>query len=101
MRTKNITIIIVALIILILLAWSPWITKSYAENRVVEAFEESQKDIIDGCGFNCNGCGVKESHKTLFGYSVKIEYACGFLPFDSPEYHRTSTMFVSFIGTVH
>ncbi len=101
MKPKNITIIASILVILVLLAWSPWITKSYAENRVVEAFEESQKDIVDGCGFNCNGCGVKESQKTLFGYFVKIEYACGLLPSDSPEYHRTTTKFVSFIGTVH
>jgi hypothetical protein len=82
------------------LAWSPWITKDYAENTVTRAFEESQKDIVDGCGFDCNGCGVKESAKTLFGYSVKIEYACGFLPSDSPEYHHTTIKFVSFMGTL-
>ena len=101
MNTKNITIIISALVVLALIAWSPWITNNYAENKTIEAFEESQKDIVEGCGFSCNGCGVKESQKTLFGYSVKIEYACGLLPSDSPEYHRTSTKFVSFIGTIH
>ena len=90
-----------ALIVLILIAWSPWITKSYAESRVVKVFEEDQKDFDDGCGFNCDGCGVKESQKRLFGYSVKIEYGCGFVSPGYPEHHQIATKFVSFIGTVH
>jgi hypothetical protein len=100
-KTKYLAISLSIIAILVLLAWSPWITKEYAENSVIEAFEESQIDVADGCGFNCNGCGVNESHRTLFGYSVTIEYACGLLPSDSPEYHQTTTKFVSFIGTIH
>ena len=101
MRTSIVAGVAAVVVILTLLGWCPWITEGYAERRVVEVFEESQKDIVDGCGFNCEGCGVKESHKSLFGYSVQIEYACGLLPYDSPEFHQTATIFVSCIGTVH
>ncbi len=80
---------------------APGITKSYAENKVVKKFEGKNENISDSCGFNCDGCGVEESDKTLFGHSIKIEYACGLLPTDSPEYHRTATKFVSFLGTIH
>ncbi|MBI2578965.1 MAG: hypothetical protein HYW26_04610 [Candidatus Aenigmarchaeota archaeon] len=97
----NIIILIIALSVLILIAWSPWITKIYAEKRVVEAFQESQKDISDGCGFNCVGCGINNSNKVLFGYSVDIEYGCGMRPTDRRDLNERATIFVSFIGTVH
>lgn len=84
-----------------LLVWSPWITNTFAHNRVINSFQVSQKDIQDGCGFNCKGCGVIQEKKAVFGYSVTIEYACGLLPSDSPKYHKTATKFVSFLGTVH
>ncbi|KPJ56142.1 hypothetical protein AMJ49_05530 [Parcubacteria bacterium DG_74_2] len=98
---KIILFAVILIVLFGLFTWSPWISKSYAENRVVSTFEEIQKEIIDGCGFNCSGCGVKESHKALFGYYVTIEYACGLLPWDSPEFHQVSEIFVSFLGTVH
>ena len=94
---KKIIIIIIGLLIVsVLLAWSPWITKNYAEKNVIETFEESQKSIIDGCGFNCEGCGVSNSYKILFGYEVNIKYKCGM-----KNYFREDTKFVSFIGSIH
>ena len=84
------------LIILVLLSWSPWITKTYAEKKVIEAFEESQKGIVDGCGFNCEGCGIADSNKMLFGYKVNIKFKCGM-----KNYFRVHAKFVSFIGSVH
>ena len=36
---KKLLIILSIILILILFIWSPWITKSYAEYRAVEAFE--------------------------------------------------------------
>ncbi|MEE8167933.1 MAG: hypothetical protein V3T58_03560 [Candidatus Hydrothermarchaeales archaeon] len=96
-KTKQrILVSIILIVALLILAWSPWITKSYAENIVISPFEESQKDIIDGCGFNCLGCGVTSSNKVLFGYSVDIEYGCGMSP-----YTQKATFFVSFLRTVH
>lgn len=94
---KKINIIITGLIVLLaLLAWSPWITKTYAEKKVVEAFEESQKGVVDGCGFNCEGCGVTNSNKMPFGYKVNIKFKCSM-----KDYFREDTKFLSFIGTVH
>ncbi len=58
-------------------------------------------NVQDGCGFNCKDCGFKSSEKTLLGRKVIIEYACGLLPSDSPEYHKKKELFVSFLGTVH
>jgi len=98
---KKIYLIGIALMILLLFAWSPWITKSYAETKVENVFTSEWEGVMDGCGFNCNGCGITESSRTLFGYSVEIEYACGMLPADTPEYHRQDSIFVSCLGTIH
>lgn len=94
---RRILIILIAASLLVL-AWSPWITKSYAENKVVSTFKESQKDITDGCGFNCVGCGVTNSNKVPFGYSVDIEYGCGMRPPDARHLNEEDTYFVSFFG---
>lgn len=100
MKIKKILLILTFLISL-LLALCPWVTKDNAETRVLDAFYEEWEDVADGCGFNCFGCGIKESDKSLFGYKVVIEYACGMLASDSPEYHKTQNFFVSFLFTVH
>lgn len=103
LRVKKTLIAITLLGILLIgfATWSPWMTKNYAETLVTEKFNSSWSGVADGCGFSCTGCGVKASRKTPFGYSVEIEYACGMLPSDSPEYHKMSRKFVSFVGTVH
>lgn len=93
-------VVFVAAILLLLLLPSP-ISQGYAEFWAITSFEISQRGVVDGCGFNCIGCGVKESHKTLLGYMVTLEYACGLIPYDTPEFHRTRTVLVSFVGTVH
>lgn len=96
---KKITLI-VGVILLLLLLPSP-ISRAYAKFWAVTSFHLSQSGVIDGCGFNCDGCGVKDIQKRWLGYSVTLEYACGLLPRDAPEFHQTQTVFVSFLGTVH
>jgi hypothetical protein len=32
---------------------------------------------------------------------VTLEYGCGMLPADTPEYHERTLIFVSSLGTVH
>ena len=91
----------ISILLLLLVAWAPWITNTSSERVVSERFTAEWQGVSDGCGFNCKGCGIKESQRTLFGVNVKIEYACGMLPSDSPEYHKTDNVFVSFLGTVH
>ncbi|MCT8138416.1 hypothetical protein H1D32_12070 [Anaerobacillus sp. CMMVII] len=92
---------IFSILTIIFVAFSPWITEGVAENRAISAFENKQKGVMDGCGFNCEGCGVIKSTKVAFGYRVEIEYACGLLEADLKEYHQYKTLFVSFLGTVH
>ncbi len=93
--------ILFSLFFLTLLGWSPWITKSYAEQRVIESFNARWHGVVDGCGFNCTNCGVYKSEKTLFGYNVVILYSCGLKPHpnDIPDWDEK--LFVSFLGTVH
>jgi hypothetical protein len=85
----------------VLLFWAPWITTGYAESAVIRNFEAEWAEVVDGCGFNCEGCGVVGSEHAPFGYRVQIEYACGMLPADLPEYHEQADVFVSLFGTVH
>jgi hypothetical protein len=84
-----------------LFAWSPWITRKSAERRAVDSFNKAWESVADGCGINCEGCGAVSSRRVLFGVLVTIEYACGMIPADSPEYHRQSSVFVSTFGTAH
>ncbi len=101
MKLKKIIMSIFIVILLVsLFFWSPWITKDFAESRVIERFEKINSRISDGCGFNCKGCGVINSNKVAFGYVITIEYACGLLPRDSKEFHQKQTKYVSFIGSV-
>lgn len=94
--------IIVMISLVLLLVWSPWITKDFAERRVVDAFEKSQEGIEDGCGFSCPNCGVYSSSRAPFGYKVVILYSCGlkvYPPQNLPEFQGHA--YVSPIGTVH
>lgn len=85
-----------------LFAFSPWITKDVAEKRAISVFQNQQKAIVDGCGFNCDGCGVVTSDNVLFGYNVRIEYGCGLISEeDNKEDKKIKNVFVSFLGTVH
>lgn len=100
MNATFMEVFIGVVVVLVVIAWSPWITKNNAEKKVVAAFEKSQMGIADGCSMNCNGCGITTSRKIPFGYTVSIEYMCGPLP-DTPKNHQKGTRFVSFVGTVH
>ncbi|WP_336789868.1 hypothetical protein [Paenibacillus sp. MMO-177] len=87
------------LIIVIICAWSPWISKAYASDRTINQFKTEWKDTADGCGFNCEGCGVRSSERKLFGWKVTINYACGQLAENQKPIIKTKTYYVSFIGT--
>lgn len=81
-------------------AWAPWVTDAAAQERAVAAFKAAQFGIADGCGIYCKDCGATASRKVAFGRRVSIEYACGLLPADLPDFRRRE-VFVSAIGTVH
>jgi hypothetical protein len=98
---KKIILSVVLVFIVSGIIFAPWVTVSFAEHRAINTFKGQWKNVSDGCGFNCKDCGVKTTEKVLFGRKVVIEYACGLLPSDSPEYHQKKELFVSFLGTVH
>lgn len=91
----------IAIVLLALSAWSPWLTPEFAEARAVDSFNRAWLSVIDGCGTNCKGCGAIKSKRSPFGIEVTLEYACGLIPEDTPEYHEQATGFVSAFGTVH
>jgi len=94
-------LIVVLLIVILIFAWSPWVTKDFAEQKVLDDFSKKWYQVQDGCGFNCLGCGVHSSSKTIFGYEVLILYDCGLKAGPSPIPPYQSKLFVSFLGTVH
>lgn len=94
-------LLLVVILLLCLAAWAPWISQDFARQRAEQQFASAWQGVSDGCGFNCKDCGAKGAVKTWFGYQVDLEYACGMLPADTPEYHKTVHAFVSFLGTVH
>ncbi len=98
---KRIIPAVVFLALVIGLVWAPWLTQQYAERRVVDEFRAAWEDVVDGCGFQCEGCGVKTLQRELTGYAATIEYACGLLPSDSSTFHETRLVHVSVFGTVH
>ena len=101
MRRKLMLAASVTVIVIALSAWSPWLTRSFAETRAVDSFNKSWATVIDGCGTNCNGCGAIHSKRVPFGMEVTLEYGCGLMPEDTPTYHEQATGFVSALGTVH
>jgi hypothetical protein len=101
MRQKLLLGVGIIVVIIVLSAWSPWLTQSFAESRAVDSFNSSWSTVIDGCGTNCKGCGAINSKRVIFGFEVTLEYGCGLMPEDIPTYHEHATGFVSAFGTVH
>ncbi|HLO28041.1 MAG TPA: hypothetical protein VK249_02830 [Anaerolineales bacterium] len=101
MLRRSSSIVLVGLALIMICAWSPWLTETSAAARAVHAFDKAWGSVADGCGTNCQGCGAVSSRRVPFGVLVTIEYACGMLPADLPEYHHRTTAFVSALGTVH
>ena len=95
--TKKLLVMI--FIVLVVLIWSPWITKGYAERAVFEKFESRWEGVMDGCDFRCEGCGVKASRRTFFGCRVGIEYACGMTRPGQPN--KVDEIYVDLFGRVH
>lgn len=89
------------LALIVTLAWCPWLTETRVEAIAEDSFTRSWEFVADGCGLNCTGCGVSTSRRVMFGAVVELEYACGLIPADLPEYHQKATGFVSCFGTVH
>ena len=97
---RRIVLISIAVVVVVLVIWAPWLTRQVAEDTVIDQFNSIWDGVVDGCGFDCNGCGVIGTERTLLGYKVEIEYGCGLIPKDSPQYHQIDHAFVSVFGIV-
>ena len=98
---KRKPLLLIILLVLVLAIWSQWINGQYAKERAVSEFERAWLNVADGCGFACHGCGATAWKKVPFGAQVTLEYACGMLPADLPEYHQGANVFVSPLGMVY
>jgi hypothetical protein len=101
MRSPSLLIAILILVGLALLAWSPWITPRAAERIATQRFEAAWAGVIDGCGFNCDGCGATALDRLPFLQPVQLEFACGLIPADLPEYHVRDVVYISPLGSIH
>ncbi len=66
------------IVLLLIFAWVPWITKYEAGNIVESHFEKSWTGFTDGCGINCTNCGAKKVSRIPFGYVVELNYMCSY-----------------------
>lgn len=83
------------------LAWAPWLTPGVVRANVESAFEAAWDRIPDGCGLACENCGVHDIRWVPFGRTLELEFACGLIPEDRPEFHETRSITLSSLGTVH
>ena len=77
LMNRKSTIAILILCAGVLLVWAPWLTSSSAESKVFDGFTSGWEGTEDGCGFNCDGCGITASRRGLLGYEVDYKYGCG------------------------
>lgn len=92
---------VLVLILLALLAWSPWLTEENAQQKVTDAtVAKGFGRIPDGCG---PVQGIRNLKRVPFGITVEIKYECGFglrvkNPDDNYAWHK---VYVDPLGAVH
>jgi hypothetical protein len=99
MIRKFLITLALSLMLSALAAWSPWVTPWFAEQTGIVQFNLKWMNVIDGCGFNCEGCGATGYRKAAFGAHVTLQYGCGLIYPGEPL--KSSDIFISFLGTAH
>jgi hypothetical protein len=84
------------LFIILLCAWSPWITRETATRLAETQFNKAWEGIIDGCGTSGEESGVKDFQQIPFGATVILAYQCGLVAPGEPALH--TTVYVSCFG---
>ncbi len=82
----------VGLIALCLVAWAPWISKSYAEKKALEHYA-SHEGKVKKCSLDCPTCGINQTSKIPFGYEVDINFRC-----ESTGRPRKTHKTINFLG---
>jgi hypothetical protein len=90
------SLVLIALLVLGLCAWSPWITQEAAFDLTETQFNEAWSGIIDGCGTDWNGLGATNFRKIPFGAMVTLEYQCKLIMPGQPPIQ--TEVYVAFFG---
>jgi hypothetical protein len=91
------TSLIIIIIVLVIFAWSPWLTKAKVENLITQKFNAEWSGVSDGCGPIEE---FKDTKRSLFGFKSSIRYACGMLPPGASLEGSWHSVYVSLFGTV-
>lgn len=101
LQVWTIGIVLTIIVVVVLSAWSPWLTPAFSQKLVVHKIEKLTANVLDGCGIQCTDCGVKGVTKAPFGSEVIVDYNCGGpRPIDKSNPNRSTVVYVSFIGSV-
>ena len=89
-------ILTVALITVLLFAWSPWITANTASRLAQGQFNKAWYGVADGCGSYGTDSVTHDFQKIPFGATVTLDYQCGLVMPNEPA--RQTTVYISFLG---
>jgi hypothetical protein len=89
--------IFIGIILVIVCAWSPWVTKDNVTEIVENRFASLWRNVTD----NPHVVGLADITKIPFGIRAVTLYAGGLGGSIDEKPHRGETVFISFLGTVH
>lgn len=94
---KNKIIVSVVGIAIILCAWAPWLTQERVEQLVIAQYNTLWQGVLDNPGVS----GVTDFTKIPFGAKGSLVYTGGLAERSNVSSNKGTTVFVSFLGTVH
>ncbi len=89
---KILILVLVSLLFILLLGFSPWLTKGFVQLRIESAFQAKWFGTADGCSLQ----RIEDIHRVPFGFKATIKYACGMKDFEGSK-----QIYISPISTVH
>jgi hypothetical protein len=93
---KKISVWVFILSIVLICAWSPWLTEATTSALAEAQFNEAWREIIDGCGTSGEDLGASNFRKVPFGAYVTLDYQCGLIMPGEPALQ--TRVYVSFAG---
>lgn len=93
-------LLILIIVLLAILAWSPWLNESVVTEKIQHAEKEYDRKFVaaglmDGCGLE----RIAEPKRIPFGFLAEVTYLCVEM---APGQERPqTTAYVSPFGTVH
>ncbi|GEM_PF-2020208 len=88
--------ILFVILVVCLLAWSPWMEPLKSEQAVSRVFTREWKGVTDGC----SQVRFEQTRKVLFGFATELLYECG-IPAGQNREPLRAQVFISAFYTVH